>query len=179
MSPARLIVPAGAAELGYLVPRMRADDRREIFALRPSPEDDALVRDLLAPHITGHCLVVDGIPVAAAGIQWVRPGYAVAWAFGTDDWPHHVLTITRACALTLRQVATTGGVRRVEALSWSGHRDAHRWLESRTLGFRREAVLEQYGTAGETFYVYARIVPTTASDPVQILNIAQERTPCV
>lgn len=140
----------------YVCLNLRPEDRREIYALR---NDDNPV--LLAHHVTRAAVLSDlawvatwqGRPAAVLGAYELWPGVFEAFAFGTDDWPHVALALTRHGLRTLGPALRERGAHRFQAHSHADHHEAHRWLQS--LGARFEAALPCFGRDGSTYHLYA------------------------
>lgn len=138
---------------------MRASDAAEIFATRPDMDSWALYRDLAAaqPAHLWFELVrpAAGLwPFALFGVMATSPGVGIAHLIATPDMS---LGDARVIAARIRdKVIPTmidAGMHRVEALSLSSYRWAHRFLKS--AGARAEGPPRtQLGKAGEDFQCF-------------------------
>lgn len=138
---------------------MRATDAAEIFAMRPDMDAWSLYRDLAASqpaHLWFELARPSGglLPVALFGVMATSPGVGLAHLMGTDDLG---LDEGRQISTRIRErmipSLIEAGLHRVEALSLSGYRWAHRFLQSagaRAEGPPRRAL----GKAGEDFQCF-------------------------
>jgi RimJ/RimL family protein N-acetyltransferase len=146
-------------DVRHITHRLRAWDRREVFALMPfeaTPDHVAAV--VLAPALVElrRCVrAPDGEPVAMLGLTSFWPGCFQAWLLATDRWRE----VWRLGVRAARDVIAEGdalGMRRAECRSMAGHDDAHALL--RWLGFAPEGQHPAMGREGETFITFARVV---------------------
>ena len=170
----RLTSPPSYGDVLFVAQRMRAWDRREIFACRWDDDPEALAQDTVRALARGlaWCAHLEQTPVAVVGAVPCWPGVWQVAAFATDAFPRVALPLTRFIRCTLIPTLYEMGAHRAECRSLEGHMAAHRWLMA--LGARREAVHPEYGRAGETFVTFAwsrddvrlrRIGLTTAATP--------------
>lgn len=106
---------------------------------------------LLEQHGEGYTAIVDGRPVACAGMvdQW--RGRALAWALiGADAGPHFV-RITRA----VRRALDMAEWRRIEMQVDAEHGEAIRW--ARMLGFEVESKMRAFLPDGRDAFMFVRI----------------------
>ncbi len=149
-----LLLPLDESAVRRVAHRMRAADRREIYASRWREDDDVLTREVVQLSRFGAVAALDGgTPVAAMGVCPLWPGVWTAWMFATDDWPKIARAMTRWARRTLMPAVAATGAHRVECRSIEGHDLAHRWLDH--LGAVREAEMPDCGKRRETFYLYA------------------------
>ena len=97
--------------------------------------------------------LVDGEPVASAGIipQW--QGRAIAWAFLAEMGPQHFVGVHRAVKSFLDVCYT----QRIEMTVDCDFPEAHRW--AKMLGFTLEAErMEAYSPDGRACALYARVL---------------------
>lgn len=135
-----------------VVRNMRECDREEIYATQWN-DDPALFAERVYA-VSGFCWVawLDGRPAAVVGAAPERPNVYAAFAFGTDEWPRVVLSVTRHIRRFMIPALINAGCHRVSCASHAHHTEAHKWLER--LGAEREAVHPGYGRGGETFFLY-------------------------
>src|SRR6185437_2319284 len=76
-----------------------------------------------------------------------------AVAFGTDQWPRALLSMTRHAWNFILPALISIKTHRAEAYVLADNGDARRWIES--IGGEQEALLRGYGRAGEDFILYA------------------------
>lgn len=150
-----MIQQATLEQILHVSKHMRDVDRYELMNLRFNDSVDLLVLDAMR-WPGGHWVCVDssGEAVAVAGLAYLHPGVARAWAWGTDKFAANKLEITRSCKKALDNVLNEGSTHRIEAISWQGHNDAHDWL--RCLGFEIEHILQKYGRDKADYYLFAR-----------------------
>lgn len=136
----------------HVIERMRAWDRREIFATRSDDSDAAFLCAVLA---TGDVSWIAGEgeePIAVFGCAPVWPGVWSMWFLATDELSKIGLSVTKFVMRRIIPGLFERGAHRLECRSMEGHGDAHRWLE--TLGAHRESTLREYGRSREDFRVY-------------------------
>lgn len=103
---------------------------------------------------TSYTAMLDGVPVAAAGVipQW--QGRSLAWAFIGDVGPRKFLGIHRA----VKHFLDGCYVKRLEMTVDCDFPAAHRW--AKMLGFKMEAPrMEAYNPNGGDCSLYARVLP--------------------
>lgn len=139
----------------HLCRNMRASDIAEIFCQRAEIDPWGLYRDLAmlgGAHLWFEVArPADGmVPVALFGVVQSGPGIGTAHMFGTDD-----LTLDHARLIAARirdnviPAMLEAGLHRVEALSLSDYRWAHRFL--RRAGAHAEGQRTAMGKNGEDF----------------------------
>ena len=147
------LLPLTEAFVRPVAQRMRAEDRREVFATRFDDDIDSLVRELVAASRFGAVVAHEGRPAAAMGAIEAWPGVWSAWMFATDAWPSVARATTRYARIALLSVLAEAGAHRCECKSIEGHTVAHRWLQH--LGAHVEAVHPGFGRNRETFITFA------------------------
>ncbi len=110
---------------------------------------------LAAPKGNAYAALVDGQPVAAAGVVELWTGRAHAWALIGEDAGPHMLHITRATRSFLDRLPC----RRVEMAVDAEFPQAIRW--ACMLGFTCETPepMRRYTPDGRDAYLFARIHP--------------------
>lgn len=103
----------------------------------------------------------DGVPRAAGGFLFPRPGVAVTWMLVAEGIGRHAVELTRHARRAMRALLEGGEVRRIETYSAASHEAAHRWF--RTLGLRREAELPAYSN-GVDFVLFAAVAGQTSDE---------------
>lgn len=91
----------------------------------------------------------DGEPVAMFGVTHLHQGLGEAWLLATDRWGEVWRSATKFAIFLRRNLK----LRRIQVHTAAFHTESHAWLA--LLGFKQEAVLRNYGTTGETFYLMA------------------------
>ncbi|WP_319496006.1 hypothetical protein [uncultured Cohaesibacter sp.] len=130
---------------------MRARDREEIYATRYGEDANEVARDVVG---SGFYWVayVDGRPAAVFGAYPRWPRVWSAFAFGTDDWKHAVISVTRTIRSVLMPAIYKTGAIRVDAMSLDTHTDARAWLEY--LGATGGETLANWGKKGQNYTIY-------------------------
>lgn len=138
--------------------RMRASDRREVYALAWPGQDGP-------EHLAMECMRVsrygatihsaDGQAQAALGLAPLWPGVFSAWMFATDRWAEVWREAVRYARGPLTAEAEAGGMWRAQCHSAANHREGRRFLQA--LGFRQEGPPVQFGRAREMFAPWARV----------------------
>ena len=139
--------------LTHIARNLRERDRAEIFALRWTDDEADLVRDIAA--VAGdlwRMWFVDQEPVAVAGVCPMRPGVAIAGAFGTDRWHRVVRSITKFGVGFIVPVLRSNKYHRLETYILAENTDSRAWVE--LMGGKLEAVLHGYGRGREDFLLY-------------------------
>lgn len=131
---------------------LRARDREEIFATRYGNDPADLARDAVNTGAFRWGAYVDGRPVAAVGAVPRWPRVWSVWAYGTDEWPKVVITLTRHVRRFMIPAIFNSGCIRADCMALARHVDARRWLEY--LGAVPEKVLDNWGKNGEKFVLY-------------------------
>ena len=147
-------VPVTRDGLAQIVRDLRPRDMAEIMAVNWDDDRDAFVSRVLA--VSGDMCGIwefQGVPVACLGVFALWPSVWGAFAFGTPDWPHVVLDMTRHVRRFIIPALLAVGAHRVECRALASHDDARKWLTA--LGAKQEATLRGFGRAGEDFVLYA------------------------
>jgi hypothetical protein len=151
--PARpVMLPADVMSMAYITHRLREADRIECFCGRLNTADALAIDAMAVPGFVDVCWLA-GAPVAAIGGRQLWPGVWSVWAFGTDDWPRVIHTLTKHTIRYLVPAMLNLGGHRAECATHVDHHEAHAWLE--WLGFEREALMRGHGRNGEDFYLYS------------------------
>lgn len=137
----------------YIIKHLRQRDREEIFAQRWNDDEEELLRFIMfGVGAMSWCWWRDGRPVSLQGAWPIRPGVWSCWAFGTDEWPRVVLSMTKHSRRFIIPALMRARFHRAEAAALATHTDSRRWIEA--LGARQESVLRGYGRRGEDFISY-------------------------
>ncbi|MEO5376108.1 MAG: hypothetical protein H7840_17965 [Alphaproteobacteria bacterium] len=98
-----ILLPIALDTVAPIVAAMREADRSEVFALRWTDDDPALVRDIVARVQVGFVAADDkGRPVALVGAAEILPRLWSVAMFATDAWPTVALAVTRHLPRRLR-----------------------------------------------------------------------------
>lgn len=154
----------------HVAQNMRERDREEIFATRYGDDPADVARDVVNAGAFRWGAYLDGVPVGAVGAYPRWPNVWTAWAFGTDDWPKTVLTVTKHVKRFMIPALYRAGAKRVDATALATHADARAWLTA--LGATPEKPLDNWGKNGQTFvcYVWTR-------EPTKQALMAQRHLP--
>ncbi len=151
------IAPATLRDVAYVTANLRPRDRTEILASADLTSGvEAAVIAVETSRQFSWTAIVSGQPVAAFGVAEttpLTPHIRTAWAFGTNRFRRAVPAISRFASTHWPARLTSQGVRRLEVRALADHDIAHHWLIG--LGAAFEGTLNNYGTAGETFRLYA------------------------
>lgn len=129
-----------------------------LFALRLQPAQAAYLSEFTPTY--AHALeqvggsftaLVDGQPIACAGLVEQWRGRALAWALLSQVGPHRFVRITRA----VRRALELSSYTRIEAQVDAGFAEAITWAE--LLGFRAESVMAKFTPEGRDAFMYVRI----------------------
>jgi hypothetical protein len=128
---------------------MREWDRKEIFACRWNDDPDEVAADVL--RVPGFSWVAyhGETPAAVIGAMPMWPGVWNLFAFGTDEFPRVVITLSRHVLRFMIPAIKNQGGHRGQCHSIEGHDDAHRWLSS--LGAKTEPMIRGFGRNRENF----------------------------
>lgn len=105
-------------------------------------------------HGPGSTLLVDGKPIACAGVVIQEWNKGEAWALMSNDFYQHKVKAYRAIKMNLEWIITHYDLVRVQALIEPAYQQAIDFIEA--LGFSREGLLRNYGPKGD-YLMYARI----------------------
>ncbi len=104
-------------------------------------------------NVTGHAqtALLDGAPIACAGVIELWPGRAYAWAYLSEQAAKHFRTVHRAVHTALNasrwaRVEMAVDVRDPAAKRWAWH-----------LGFEFEGVARKWTTDGRDVEIWARV----------------------
>jgi hypothetical protein len=156
--------------LGHILANLRDIDREEIEAVRGlgfDTFDASLQISRLATMCCGWIFWRDdtGEPVAALGAYPMTPTVAGCWAFGTNGWPRVVKSVTRQARSVMVPLLLKSGFHRAECRALDKRADTRLWLMS--LGWRKEAVLSEFGVRREDFALFAWLADEQPDHPKQ------------
>ena len=138
------------ADAAYVARRLRKWDAKEIMPLVFGGAEDLAFISANAQY--GKVALFNGEPVAVVGASQVVRTVWQPFMFATDKWPKVALSVTRHIKRVMVPLWFESGANRAECRTHHQYKWAHRWLE--TLGARKEAVLEEYGSGRETYFLY-------------------------
>lgn len=150
---------ATAMDVSYVASHMREADAREVFGMLPASCTDLLVSETLrqtGPRWAALCDTGLRVPAAVGGVTEVRRGVWSAWCYTTNRFPEVAREVTAHARKAFATLELGGHCHRMEAISWEGHTQAHRWL-GHHLGFELEGRLAAYGRDQEDYLMYVRI----------------------
>lgn len=90
------------------------------------------------------------------GIVILTPGVAEPWMIGSEGLAKHPLAFTKIAVEQLARWAKTYGIRRYQAIFPETNPRSKRWLGSKVVGFKQEALMREY-FPGVATYLYSRI----------------------
>lgn len=147
------LVKLNLPDVLYVCHRLRAADRREVFALRFDDDPNLLAMEIVRSWgplaWTAHH---EHTPAAVFGATEMWPNVWSCWMMATDEYPKIALGMTKFVRRRIIPHLMESGATRCEARSIDGHTQAHRWIEG--LGAVQEARLRRYGRNGEDFLVF-------------------------
>lgn len=148
--------PITRADLDYICLKMRDSDKAEILGIRGYDNPLLIARETVYAASMGKAAIAyhNGRPAAVIGVSpkpW--PHVWDAWAYGTDDLPKVVLSLTRYALTVLKPYLLRNHAHRLEAPSRIDHLQAHSWL--RAMGARDEAILRHYGRDGADYCLFS------------------------
>lgn len=128
---------------------LRLQDAQEMFYAKFSPQYGRALEDAGG----GWTALVDGRPIACAGLAEQWQGRALAWALLANDIRPHFVAVTRA----VKRALDLSDYRRIEAQVDAEFGQGIRWAQM--LGFEIEAKLRAFTPEGRDAFMYARIKP--------------------
>lgn len=136
---------------------MRAEDKAEIYAMRPHDswytlawEAYVITRDTGRGMISWHA----GRPVAFAAFTEVWPGRWQVWMFGTDEFKHGAIPLLRWFRKEANDILSVCHGHRLDCDSLVGHDEAHRMIKAMG-GIEDGPPMRKYGKGGEDFQRFA------------------------
>ena len=135
------IGPLLASDLIILAHTMRDDEKDQLCAVLGLPEydPDVAARVLVGMRGPTYCVLRDGRPVLAAGLEELRPKVWAAWMAGAmEAWESCWRLITKTVIRETDALLVSGDAHRIEILSLTTRTEAHRWYEA--CGFKPEGV---------------------------------------
>lgn len=132
------------------------EQREEYAAMSWSGEydPDETATRLYTTMGVGCTLLADGVPMAAGGCTWSRPGVAATWMVGVPHLRPVIKELTQIGRQIIDAAFELDTIQRVETWAAATHTKAHRWY--RLLGLKKEADLRQYA-GGKDFVVFVRL----------------------
>lgn len=135
-----------------VVRNMRAADRAEIYATLWEEDDEYFARIATLSGGFRWGAYYEGRPIAMIGATPRWPNVWDAWAFGTDEWPKAVRTLTKHVRRFMIPALQNAGAVRVDAHALASHNESNKWLTF--LGADPGKPLANWGKNGETFVAY-------------------------
>ncbi len=155
----RLAVPI-LEDFAYLARRMRPDEIAQWLAVTGRDTYDANLAALGFASLRGPAFVLvdaQGLPIAAGGLEPVRPKVFECWMLGTmDGWATHWRAITRHARQQIDALLASGEANRVQTYALASRRAAHAWY-ARGLGQDCEGMHRQFFADGQDAVVYAKV----------------------
>lgn len=140
------------ADLIHICRNLRALSRSEMYLTLECEEPD-LLAECFYDHKLQWCAYHEGKPAAVIGAMKMHPGVYALYGFGTDDYGHVMLEVTKHARRVMMPEVKATGAHRAQAMSPATHTETHKWL--RFLGAEQEARLRGYGKNGEDVLVFA------------------------
>lgn len=145
-------------DVSFIAANLRACDREEIGcqvapATRPSEIATFCLQGAQSWTVFRH-----GLPIGAFGFAPISDGVLNGWAFGRPGFGRCTPAVTRFVFRHVVPDWLNKGVRRIEVRTIESHESAHRWLEA--AGAVRCCNLDDWGSGGERFFLYAWVVRT-------------------
>lgn len=141
---------ASPEDVDYVVRRMRQMDRKEIFSLRHSRDDESLIAEMVGVDVAGACPFHYAVarahvfrPVALMQLVMMTPVAGAVNLFATDEWRVIARDFTRFVREVFVPDCIKAGLTRVEVRALASWRENCRWLES--LGAVRECEVKGFG----------------------------------
>lgn len=145
-----MLVEPTIEDILHVAQRMRAIDRKEVFALRWDNSEEKLAFACMhRGDLKWVAKAADGEPVYAMGVYPAWPGRWELWGFATDRWPEVMLSVTKFIKRNMVQTLRAGLGNRIDCISLVEKVDGHRWLKY--LGATELTLLRAYGRNGEDF----------------------------
>lgn len=147
--------PANVRDVSFIAGNLRENDKTEVLCQLPASITQQQIGYICTRPGSSFVAYLDGKPVMVFGFDpMTLAGNALnAWAFGTKDSHKVIHSITLWIRDYLLRDWINQGVTRLEARSYAGHIEAHRWLKS--AGAIEEGPLHDYGRDGEQFILFA------------------------
>lgn len=135
---------------------MRDSDWEEVRRMMWVEDREEFARiHWLVPGVRLMALAPDGTPVSMGGLSPHTAGVWVAWMVSTD----RVHEVGRALSVNLRRriaaMLNLPAVQRIEAHSWEGHTESHKWLM--LLGFEFEGPRRRACKDGSDTWTFAAV----------------------
>lgn len=137
--------------------RLPVDEREQYEAFTGQSYD----RDIMATGLyqkTGPAwlLTANGIPLCAAGYDYIRPGVWQDWMVNTPEaFGEHWRTVTKHCRRGMTALLDQTSAHRLQCVSLANRKVAHKWYA--VLGLASEGTLKNYGANGEDAIMFARV----------------------
>ena len=139
-------------ELIHVCRNLRELSREEMYMTSEIEEPDLLAEQMVGDRLQW-VAYHDGKPAAVIGARQAHPGVWNLYGFGTDDYEHIMLEVTKHARRVMMPEVKATGAHRAQALSPADHVETHKWL--RFLGAKEEARLGGFGKNGEDVLVFA------------------------
>lgn len=139
-------------ELVHVCRNLREMSRSEMY-LTAEIEEPELLAEVFFGHPLSWVAYHDAKPAAVIGATRLHPGVWGLYGFGTDDYAHVMLEVTKHARRVMMPEVRATGAHRAQCMSPATHHETHKWL--RFLGAKEEARLGGYGKNGEDVLVFA------------------------
>lgn len=105
--------------------------------------------------VWAYTVLVDGEPIACAGIALQEWSRGEAWALFSEKFYQHKLFIYKLIKKALPAAFHECKLRRIQAIIDTDYPENKKWIEK--LGFEYEGRMKQWGPNGQDFLIYARL----------------------
>lgn len=93
------------------------------------------------------------LAVVGATLHW--PGNMEIWSVTTESVYRKPVAYTKAVLMLLDQFKRKYEIKRFHATCLCGYPKLEKWFK--TIGFKKESVMEKFGPNGENFYMMTRV----------------------
>lgn len=147
------IEPRHAADVLFICQNMRAMDRAEIMATRFDDSSEGLAADTMNNLGFSWIFYLDDVPVAVIGSFALWPKHVTVWAYGTDNWPRIIFSLTRHVRKFMIPIFNECGVNMAHVFVLSAYHQARGWLK--LCGLTEDVEVARFGKNGEPFVLMA------------------------
>lgn len=138
-------------KIGWLCRNLREQDHREVMAVQFAEDPDLLAEKLMMSKGFAWLVTRDGRPAAIYGASCMWPNVWQAFAFGSEEYPHIIYSLTRHCRTFCAPALKNHGVRMVHCWVQASYVEARNWVRMVFPGAKEECVVDGFGKDGEPF----------------------------
>jgi hypothetical protein len=138
--------------------RMRKSDWAEVINLLPRGANTPELIAMTCMQVShfGFVAELDGVPTTVAQFVQILDGSWRCGLFSTDDFPKVWRPVVRELSTNVKHHLLDSGAVYCDAYADTLHPEAHRLLEH--LGFRKVAILPQYGSRGRDIALFVATI---------------------